>query len=86
MGTRAPIRSAPPVLARRLARRTIPMLAALLSAAAVAAAPAAATGAGDCIPAASWPADRADLAAQVVTLVNAHRAQLGLRRSSSPPR
>ena len=26
----------------------------------------------------SWPADRADLAAQVVTLVNAHRAQLGL--------
>ena len=48
------------------------------SAAAVAGAPAAATAAGDCVPAASWPADRADLAAQVVTLVNAHRAQLGL--------
>jgi uncharacterized protein YkwD len=61
-----------------LARRTIPLLAALLSAATVAAAPAAAAGTGDCTPAASWPADRADLAAQVVTLVNAHRAQLGL--------
>ena len=54
------------------------MLAALLSVAAVAGAPAAATAAGDCVPAPSWPADRADLAAQVVTLVNAHRAQLGL--------
>jgi uncharacterized protein YkwD len=61
-----------------LARRTIPILAALLSAAIVAAAPAAAAGTGDCAPAAGWPADRADLAAQVVTLVNAHRAQLGL--------
>ena len=30
-------------------------------------------------PAASWPADRTDLAAQVVALVNAHRAQLGLQ-------
>jgi uncharacterized protein YkwD len=54
------------------------MLAALLSAAAVAGIPAAATAAGNCVPAPSWPADRADLAAQVVTLVNAHRAQLGL--------
>lgn len=54
------------------------MLAALFSAAAVAGTPAAATAAGDCVPGASWPADRADLAAQVVTLVNAHRAQLGL--------
>lgn len=61
-----------------MARRTIPLLAALLSAATVAAAPAAAAGTGDCTPAASWPADRADLAAQVVALVNAHRAQLGL--------
>jgi uncharacterized protein YkwD len=61
-----------------LARRTIPLLAALLSAATVAATPAAAAGTGDCTPAASWPADRADLAAQVVALVNAHRAQLGL--------
>jgi uncharacterized protein YkwD len=54
------------------------MLAALLSAAAVAGTPAAATAAGNCVPAPSWPADRADLAAQVVALVNAHRAQLGL--------
>ena len=54
------------------------MLAALFSVAAVAGSPAAATAAGDCVPAPSWPADRADLAAQVVTLVNAHRAQLGL--------
>ena len=54
------------------------MLAALLSAAAVAGIPAAATAAGNCVPAPTWPADRADLAAQVVTLVNAHRAQLGL--------
>ena len=54
------------------------MLAALFSAAAVAGTPAAATAAGNCVPASNWPADRADLAAQVVTLVNAHRAQLGL--------
>jgi uncharacterized protein YkwD len=54
------------------------MLAALLSAAAVAGTPAAATAAGNCVPAPSWPADRADLADQVVALVNAHRAQLGL--------
>jgi uncharacterized protein YkwD len=61
-----------------LARRLFTIFAALLSAAAVAGAPAAATAAGNCVPAPSWPADRADLAAQVVTLVNAHRAQLGL--------
>jgi uncharacterized protein YkwD len=54
------------------------MLAALLSAAAVAGTPAASAAAGNCVPAPSWPADRADLAAQVVALVNAHRAQLGL--------
>ena len=40
--------------------------------------PRAAAAAGNCVPASGWPADRADLAAQVVTLVNAHRAQLGL--------
>jgi uncharacterized protein YkwD len=62
-----------------LARRTIPILAALLSAASVCAAPAAAAAMGDCTPAASWPADRADLGAQVVELVNAHRAQIGLQ-------
>jgi uncharacterized protein YkwD len=61
-----------------LARRTLTLLAALLSVATIAAAPAAAAGVGDCAPGASWPADRADLAAQVVALVNAHRAELGL--------
>ena len=61
-----------------MARRTLILLAALLSAAAVATAPAAAAGVGDCTPAASWPADHSDLGAQVVALVNAHRAQLGL--------
>lgn len=61
-----------------MARPPLPLLAALFSAAAVAGTPPAATAAGDCVPAPSWPADRADLAAQVVTLVNAHRAQLGL--------
>jgi uncharacterized protein YkwD len=61
-----------------LARRTIPILVALLSAATVSAAPAAAAAAGDCIPAATWPAARADLAGEVVALVNAHRAALGL--------
>ena len=54
------------------------MLAALLSAAFVAATPAAVLAAGTCVPGAGWPANRADLAAQVVTLVNVHRAQLGL--------
>jgi uncharacterized protein YkwD len=62
-----------------LARRAIPLLAALLSVATFSAAPAAAAVVGDCIPAASWPANRADLGAEVVALVNAHRAQLGLQ-------
>jgi uncharacterized protein YkwD len=61
-----------------LARRSFTLVAGLLSAALLAALPAGAVAAGDCTPAASWPADRADLAAQVVALVNAHRAQLGL--------
>jgi uncharacterized protein YkwD len=62
-----------------LARRTIPILAALLSAAILSAAPPAAAGVGDCTPTASWPAASTDLAAEVVALVNAHRAQLGLQ-------
>jgi uncharacterized protein YkwD len=33
---------------------------------------------GDCTPEASWGTERADLAGQVVTLVNQHRAGLGL--------
>ena len=54
------------------------MLAALFSAAAVAGIPAAAAAAGNCVPASGWPAAHPDLAAQVVSLINAHRAQLGL--------
>jgi len=61
-----------------LARRSIITLAALLCTATVAGTPGAAAAAGNCVAASGWPADRADLAAQVVTLVNAHRAQLGL--------
>jgi uncharacterized protein YkwD len=33
---------------------------------------------GDCTPDPSWPANRADLAAQVLALVNQHRQDLGL--------
>jgi uncharacterized protein YkwD len=61
-----------------LPRRPFLLLAALLCAAAVTAAPTAAA-VGDCVPGATWPANRADLAAQVVGLVNAHRAELGLQ-------
>ncbi len=61
-----------------MARRSIITLAALLCTATVAGTPGAAAAAGNCVAASGWPADRADLAAQVVTLVNAHRAQLGL--------
>ncbi len=60
-------------------------IAALLCAAALAAPPAATAAAGDCTPADTWPAARTDLAAQVVVLVNAHRAQLGLRPLAISP-
>lgn len=33
---------------------------------------------GDCTPDSSWPAERADLEAQVLSLVNAHRTGMGL--------
>jgi uncharacterized protein YkwD len=69
-----------------LSPRPALILAVLLSAATVAAAPAAATATtpavaasvGNCTPSATWPANHTDLADQVVTLVNAHRATLGL--------
>jgi uncharacterized protein YkwD len=61
-----------------LACRSPLPLAALLCAAALAASPAASAATADCTPADAWPAARADLATQVVVLVNAHRAQLGL--------
>jgi uncharacterized protein YkwD len=57
------------------------VLALALSAAALAAgSPAAVAQGSDCIPGASWSASRADLATQVVDLVNRHRGALGLRR------
>jgi uncharacterized protein YkwD len=40
----------------------------------------AAVAAGDCTPAADWPAQRSDLAQQTIQLVNQHRASLGLRQ------
>jgi len=33
---------------------------------------------GDCTPGAAWPANRADLASQVVSLINDHRTSMGL--------
>jgi len=53
-----------------------PRLAFLIAVAALAA-PAPAWAIGDCIQGSAWPAQRAD-AAVLVTLVNAHRASLGL--------
>jgi uncharacterized protein YkwD len=55
-------------------------LAALLFLAAVGAgnrSPATAAGVGDCTPGSSWGTVRSDLAAQVVSLVNQHRAGIG---------
>jgi uncharacterized protein YkwD len=61
-----------------LARRLPLLTAALLCAAAFAVTPTTASAVGDCTPAVSWPAARADLAAQVVDLINARRVALGL--------
>jgi uncharacterized protein YkwD len=61
-----------------LARRFVQILTALASTVAVAAFPPAASALGDCNPAAGWPTARPDLAAQVVDLINAHRAGMGL--------
>ena len=68
-------------------RRLVVLLAALMLSVPTAAsinitAAAADTG---CAPAAQWPAARADLAAQVLALVNAHRAQLGLTPLGTSP-
>jgi uncharacterized protein YkwD len=62
-----------------LPRRPLLLLAALCAAAATAVPPTAAAAVGDCTPSAAWPANRADLAAQVVDLVNSHRAGLGMQ-------
>jgi uncharacterized protein YkwD len=77
--------SPPTWLERRLPRRRIALLAALLCAASVVVTIPAAAAANDCVPAESWPAPRADLAAQVVDLINAHRAQLGLQPLAVSP-
>jgi uncharacterized protein YkwD len=61
-----------------LARRFVQILTALASTVAVAAFPPAASALGDCNPDAGWPTARPDLAAQVVDLINAHRAGMGL--------
>jgi uncharacterized protein YkwD len=68
-----------------LARRFVHILTALASTAAVAAFPPAASAVGDCAPDAGWPAARPDLAAQVVDLINAHRAQIGLKALEVSP-
>jgi uncharacterized protein YkwD len=59
-------------------RRPLIAIAVLLCAASLAAAPPAVAVVGDCNQDPSWPAARADLATQVVALVNAHRVGMGL--------
>jgi uncharacterized protein YkwD len=68
-----------------LPRRRVALLAALLCAASVALNIPAAAAANYCAPAESWPAPRTDLAAQVLDLINAHRAQLGLQALAVSP-
>ena len=69
-----------------MVRRFAQLLTALLTTTAVAALPPAASAAnGDCAPDAAWPSARPDLAAQVVDLINTHRAQMGLRPLSVSP-
>jgi len=40
---------------------------------------------GNCIPGSDWPVERADLAAEVVVLVNQHRASIGLQPLVASP-
>jgi uncharacterized protein YkwD len=62
-----------------LARRSAQILSALAITVVVAALPPAASAAAlGCNPDGGWPAARPDLAPQVVDLINAHRAQIGL--------
>jgi uncharacterized protein YkwD len=69
-----------------LVRRFVQLLFALLTITAVAPLPPPASAAtGDCAPDGAWPVARPDLAAQVVDLINAHRAQMGLRPLSVSP-
>ncbi len=80
----------PASLVPRPLLRPITLAAALVavSAVALAAAPAPAPATalvGDCTPGATWAAARTNLASAVITLVNAHRAALGLRTLSVSP-
>jgi uncharacterized protein YkwD len=68
-----------------LPRRRVVLLAALLCVATVIVPVQAATAADDCLPQDSWPAPRADLASQVLDLINAHRAQMGLQALAVSP-
>jgi uncharacterized protein YkwD len=68
-----------------LARRFVQILPALASIVAFAALPPAASAIGDCAPDAGWPAARPDLAVQVVDLINAHRAEMGLHALEVSP-
>jgi uncharacterized protein YkwD len=61
------------------------LLAALLCVAVVTTNLSAAAAAADCVPADAWPAPRADLAAHVLDLINAHRAALGLQPLAISP-
>jgi uncharacterized protein YkwD len=61
------------------------LLTALLCAATVIVPVQTAAAATDCVPADAWPAARPDLAAQVLDLINAHRAQLGLQALAVSP-
>jgi uncharacterized protein YkwD len=68
-----------------LPRRRVVLLAALLCAASITVNMPAAAAADECVPPDSWPAPRGDLAAQVLELVNAHRAQVGLQALAVSP-
>jgi uncharacterized protein YkwD len=70
---------------RRLARRFVQLVTALATTVVVAALPPAASATGGCTPDTAWPAARPDLAAQVVDLINAHRAEIGLRALTVSP-
>jgi uncharacterized protein YkwD len=68
-----------------LPRGRVALRAALLCVAFVTANIQPAAAATGCVPEGTWPAARGDLAAQVVDLVNAHRARLGLQALAVSP-
>src|SRR5690242_18220403 len=59
-------------------RHLLPATPALLAAAALCFTAPPAAAVGDCTPSATWPANQATAAAQVVDLVNQHRTGMGL--------